>query len=78
MPPPYTRSTQTELEPAPELNPAERVWQFLKPKLAWKNCATLTQLKELVASHLKTFSSEVIASLTSYDFILEVLFGTAL
>jgi transposase len=63
---------------SPELNPIERFWLMLKKQLAWKNCSSLQQLKELLSSQLSTFSAETIASLTSYKFILEALFGAAL
>ena len=62
---------------SPELNPIERVWLFLKQQLAWSNCPTLLELRQLVASKLNQISSDRIASLTSYDFILEALFGAA-
>jgi hypothetical protein len=62
---------------SPELNPIERFWLVLKKQLAWLNCPTLEELRKLLASKLDTFSSDTIASLTSYDFILEALFGAA-
>ena len=63
---------------APELNPAERVWLALKKDLAWKNCETLDELREKLTTVLDTYRMDKIASLTSYDFILEALFGAAL
>ncbi len=60
---------------SPELNPIERFWEFLKSKLQWENCQTLTQLRQKLASVLETITPEQIASLTSYDFILEALFS---
>jgi hypothetical protein len=62
---------------APELNPIERFWLWLKKQLAWINCPDLEELRKLVASALDKISPEMIASLTSYDFILEALFGAA-
>lgn len=62
---------------SPELNPIERFWLFLKKHLAWKNCPTLEELRQLLASELAQISPDTIASLTSYDFILEALFGAA-
>jgi hypothetical protein len=61
----------------PQLNPIERFWLFLKKQLAWQNCSTLVELRQLLSSKLDAISSETIASLTSYDFILEALFGAA-
>lgn len=70
---------------APELNPYafggakpyERLWLFLKKQFAWVNCPTLKELRQLLASELDKLSPDLIASLTSYDFILEALFGAA-
>lgn len=62
---------------SPELNPIERFWLFLKKQFAWLNCATLEELRQRLASELDKLSPELIASLTSYDFILEALFGAA-
>ena len=63
---------------SPELNPAERVWLALKKDLAWKNCETLDELREKLTAVLHTYGMDKIASLTSYDFILEALFGASL
>ncbi|MEH2409101.1 hypothetical protein [Nostoc sp.] len=60
-----------------ELNPIERFWEFLKDKLQWENCKTLTQLRRKLAKVLENITPEVIVSLTSYDFILEALFSAA-
>ena len=59
----------------PELNPIERSWLFLKQHLAWQNCPSFDQLRQLLASELEAIAPERIASLTSYTFILEALFG---
>ena len=63
---------------SPQLNPIERFWEFLKSKLQWENCQTLDQLRQKLTDILETITSEQIASLTSYDFILEALFSAAL
>lgn len=62
---------------SPELNPIERFWLWLKQPLAWANCADLEELRQRVASELDKISPERIASLTSYNFILEALFSAA-
>lgn len=62
---------------SPELNPIERFWEFLKSKLKWENCKTLAQLRQKLGEILNTVTPEMIASLTSYDFILEALFSAA-
>ena len=62
---------------SPELNPIERFWEFLKIKLQWENCKTLTQLRQKLAEVIEAITPEQIATITSYDFILEALFSAA-
>ena len=62
---------------SPELNPIERFWEFLKAKLQWENCKTLAELRHKLTDVLEAITPEQIASLTSYDFILEALFSAA-
>lgn len=63
---------------SPELNPIERLWQFLKQQIRGENFATLAQLRDRLQHELKILTAEQVASLTSYDFILEALFYAAL
>jgi hypothetical protein len=62
---------------SPELNPIERVWQFIKAKLKGECFATLEQLRTRLAQVLQQLTAERIISLSSYDFILEALFCAA-
>lgn len=62
---------------SPELNPIERVWQFIKAKLKGECFATLEQLRTRLAQVLQQLTAERIISLSSYDFILEALFYAA-
>lgn len=61
-----------------ELNPIERLWQYLKQQLKGENFATLKQLRERFHHEFCKLTPERVASLTSYDFILEALFYAAL
>lgn len=63
---------------SPELNPIERVWQFIKAQLKGERFATLELLRERLAQVLEQITPERIISLSSYDFILEALFCAAL
>jgi hypothetical protein len=67
------------LQPAhsPQLNPIERLWQFLKAQLKGENFANLDALKARIQQLLDAVLSEQVASLTSYSFILEALFYAA-
>lgn len=62
---------------SPELNPIERVWQFIKAHLKGVRFATLQQLRARLAQILAQITPERIISLSSYDFILEALFCAA-
>jgi transposase len=62
---------------SPELNPIERVWQFIKRQLKGERFASLEQLRERLKQVLEQLTAERIMSLSSYDFILEALFYAA-
>lgn len=57
----------------PELNPIERLWEYLKADLKWSSFKTLEQLQTKVDRLLAELTPEVIASLTGYSFILNAL-----
>lgn len=67
MQPPYS----------PELNPIERFWQHIRYLLKHERVTCITQLRAHANQILDSLSSQQIASLTSYDFILEALFYAA-
>jgi hypothetical protein len=62
---------------SPKLHPIERFWEHLRARLQWVNCQTLHQLRKKLSEVLHAITPAQIASLTSYDFILEALFGAA-
>jgi hypothetical protein len=55
------------------LNPIERVWQYIKQELSWGLYDNLDEIKEKVRSFLEEFSSETIASIAGWDYILSAL-----
>jgi transposase len=57
----------------PELNPIERLWEYLKKDLKWASFKTLEQLQAKVDQLLSELTPEVIASVTGYSFILDAL-----
>jgi len=57
----------------PELNPIERVWQHIKQELSWDIYDNLDGIKEKVGAYLKEFSTETIASITGWNYILSAL-----
>jgi hypothetical protein len=56
----------------------ERLWEFIKRQFKGESFSHLDQLRQGVQHELAQLSSEVISSLTSYNFILEALFHQAL
>jgi transposase len=60
----------------PELNPIERVWEHLKRDLRWELFNNLEELQRKVTELLDELSEELLASLTSYDFIIEAIANT--
>ena len=57
----------------PELNPIERLWEYLKADLKWSSFKSLEQLQEKVEQLLAELTPEVIASITGYSLILNAL-----
>ncbi|MCY4562759.1 MAG: transposase, partial [Flavobacteriaceae bacterium] len=55
--PPYT----------PELNPAEKVWQWMKERVAMKFFEDLESLKKKITEVITQLKSERIKSITGYD-----------
>jgi hypothetical protein len=53
------------------------LWQFLKRQLQGENFENLTQLRHRLQEEFQKLTTEQVASLTSYDFILEALFYAA-
>ena len=62
---------------SPELNPIERLWEWIKSKLKGDNFASLDELREFLKEIWESLSWEQVSSLTCYDFILEALFYAA-
>jgi hypothetical protein len=55
------------------LNPIERVWQYIKQELSWGLYDNLDEIKEKVRSFFEEFSTETIASIAGWDYILSAL-----
>lgn len=57
----------------PELNPIERLWQYLKSDLRWASFKTLEELQIKLSQLLAELTPEIIAGITGYPFILDAL-----
>ena len=58
---------------SPEVNPTERVWEYLKDFLAWSVFSNLDELRTKVKEILASFTDRVIGFLTGWSWILHSL-----
>jgi transposase len=57
----------------PELNPIERVWQYIKQKLKNLFFTGLEDVKYEVTKILNSLSEDIVHSLTGWEYILDAL-----
>lgn len=62
---------------SPELNPIERLWEFLKKPLKNKLFSSIQDLRDRIQDIFNQLTSEQVISISSYNFILEALFYAA-
>jgi transposase len=58
---------------APELNPAERVWEHLKTALAWRCFASLAELQAEIVRLVTDYDAATLHSLTAYPYIMHAI-----
>ena len=58
---------------APELNPAERVWEHLKTALAWRCFASLEDVQAEIVRLVTDYDAETLHSLTAYPYIMHAI-----
>jgi transposase len=58
---------------APELNPAERVWQALKDVLGWERFPDLAALQARVVEIVRGWQADMLRSLTAYPYIMTAI-----
>ncbi len=58
---------------APELNPAERVWEALKDELAWQCFPDVPALQARVVELVQAWDADMLRSLTAYPFIMDAV-----
>lgn len=59
----------------PELNPAERVWQELRAKLAWQQFGHIEALEDELMAHLEQYQPATLQSLTAYPYLLHAYYA---
>lgn len=62
--PPYT----------PELNPAEKVWQWMKDRVAMKMFSSTQQLQQKITQLIHQLKPELIKSITGYDIYTKLFY----
>ncbi|TVM02648.1 MAG: DDE endonuclease [Candidatus Brocadia sp. WS118] len=58
---------------SPELNPIERLWEYIKDQIAGELFQNLDRLKDEVAEVIRRLSKKTVASLTGYPYILQAV-----
>jgi transposase len=58
---------------SPEVNPIERLWEYIKEQLKWLRFEQIEELRAALQKELEKLTNEVIASLTGWKFILEAI-----
>ena len=59
----------------PELKPAEKVWQWMKDKIAMKIYDDLETLETKIEQLVEQAENETIKSITGYQFYLDAYYG---
>ena len=62
---------------SPQINPIERLWHFLKKALKNELFSSFQDLRERIQQLFEQLTFEQVISISSYNFILEVLFYAA-
>jgi transposase len=60
---------------SPQLNPIERLWEYLKQRLQWQSFTSLADLRLKVEALLEELSPAILTSLCGWDFITSALFS---
>lgn len=56
---------------SPELNPAEKVWQYMKDRIVMKLFDTLKNLENKIENILEQMGNDVVKSITGYELYLK-------
>ena len=59
----------------PELNPAEKMWQWMKDKIAMKVYDTIDVLENKMAELIQKAENQIIKSVTGYDLYLNTYYS---
>lgn len=62
----------------PELNPAERVWQDMRAKLAWQRFAHMDALEDELVAMVNQYTPATLATLAGYPYLVEAYHAACL
>lgn len=58
---------------SPQVNPIERLWQFLKKHFRWINYESVEELQKDISKYLNKLTPSTITQITGWKFILDAL-----
>jgi transposase len=62
---------------SPELNPIERLWEYIKSQLKWEIFADLDALRQRVQQILQELSPTLVQSITGWDIFIDALLSSS-
>jgi hypothetical protein len=62
----------------PELNPAERVWEAMRSKLAWQHFAHMDALEDELVALVHQYTPATLKTLAGYPYLLEAYHAACL
>ncbi|GGA32471.1 transposase [Okeania sp. KiyG1] len=58
---------------SPQVNPIERLWQYIKEDFKWINFGSIEDLQNALTKSLNKLTQKVIARITGWEFIVDAL-----
>ncbi|NEP79173.1 MAG: hypothetical protein F6K17_03455 [Okeania sp. SIO3C4] len=58
---------------SPQVNPIERLWQYIKEDFKWINFGSIEELQNALTKSLNKLTQKVIARITGWEFIVDAL-----
>ena len=62
---------------SPELNPIERLWEYIKSQLKWEIFADLDALGQRIGQILQELSPAIVQSITGWDLFIDALLSSS-
>jgi hypothetical protein len=62
----------------PELNPAERVWEDMRGKMAWQRFAHMDALEDELVAQVAQYTPATLKTLTGYPYLVQAYHAACL